>query len=237
MPPAKVHPMVEAGHPGEEQRQAIRAWMRAVMEQTGWAALEWARRARTSPTNITRFLKNNDASMPSWQTMGKLARVAPLPPPTVENIGNLPDLPPTTVSTGDYIPILALEMRPGMGGAGYQDLTDTSTVLFPRRLIRDQLGARAEDLRYFEVEGPSMEPMLESGDQVLVNITKRNPSQPGIFCLFDGFGTVCKLVERIRNTDPPMVRIISANSLFKPEEIAEADAHIMGRVVWFARQL
>jgi phage repressor protein C with HTH and peptisase S24 domain len=137
----------------------------------------------------------------------------------------------------DYLPIAALEMRPGMGGGGYEDLADATTVLFPRRLIRDQLGARAEDIRCVEVEGPSMLPMLESGDQVLVNIAKRNPSQPGIFCLWDGFGIVCKLVERIARSDPPRLRIISANPVFGPYELTEDEANIIGRVVWFARRL
>lgn len=158
-------------------------------------------------------------------------------PPPEPNISNTPDLPPIVPAGEDYEPIVFLEIRPGMGGGGYEDLTDASTVLFPSRLVRTQLGARPDELRVVEVEGPSMLPMLESGDQVLVNIAKRNPSQPGIFCLFDGFGIVCKLVERIRGTDPPMLRIISANPLFKPDEVTEEEAHIIGRVVWFARRL
>lgn len=146
------------------------------------------------------------------------------------------DLPPI-IAAESHVGVIALELKPGMGGGGYEDLSGSETILFPEHLILNQLSAKPEDLRVVEVEGPSMSPMLESGDQVLVNLTKRNPSQPGIFCLFDGFGIVCKLVERIRNTDPPMVRIISANSLFKPEEISEEEAHIIGRVVWFARRL
>lgn len=156
------------------------------------------------------------------------------------NLSNTPDLPPIVPAGEEYDPIAALEIRPGMGGGGYEDLSDATLVLFPKRLIRDQLGAKPDDLRVVEVEGPSMSPVLESGDQVLVNIAKRNPSQPGIFCLFDGFGIVCKMVERVRRIDPgeePKVRIISVNPLFKPEEITEDEAHILGRVVWFARRL
>ncbi len=36
----------------------IRAWMRTVMDNRGWSAEHWARVAGTSPTNVTRFLKD-----------------------------------------------------------------------------------------------------------------------------------------------------------------------------------
>jgi transcriptional regulator with XRE-family HTH domain len=53
----------------------VRVWMRAVMEKKDWSAEEWARKAETSPTNITRFLRGSK-HMPSTRTIAKLARVA-----------------------------------------------------------------------------------------------------------------------------------------------------------------
>jgi phage repressor protein C with HTH and peptisase S24 domain len=218
----------------------------AVLKKTGWSATEWARQTGATATTITRFMRKPDASMPTWETMRKLASKAPIPPPQIEvsaeaeglHIGNMPDQPiETGLGPQDYELITALDIRPGMGGGAYEGIPNASKVLFPRRLVRDQLGARPDDLRVVEVEGPSMLPMLESGDQVLVNINKRNPSQPGIFCLWDGFGIVCKLVERVPQTDPARLRILSANTAFSPYEIMEDEANIVGRVVWFARRL
>ena len=74
----------EPARPGEEQRDAIREWMIAVMKMTGWAARHWAGKVRTSPSNITRFVKHADAAMPTWKTMAKLASVAPIPPPGID---------------------------------------------------------------------------------------------------------------------------------------------------------
>lgn len=55
--------------------KSIRVWMRQVMETKEWSANCWATLAGTSPTNITRFLK--DAShIPSSRTISKLAYVA-----------------------------------------------------------------------------------------------------------------------------------------------------------------
>jgi phage repressor protein C with HTH and peptisase S24 domain len=49
---------------------------------------------------------------------------------------------------------------------------------------------------------------------------------------------VCKWVERIPNTDPPRLRISSENSRFQPYDAVEHDeATLIGRVVWFARQI
>ena len=39
-------------------KNKIRVWMRQVLDQNGWTAREWATKANTSPTNITRFLNN-----------------------------------------------------------------------------------------------------------------------------------------------------------------------------------
>lgn len=57
-------------------RRAIKVWMREVMTMKDWSAGEWARRAGTSPTNITRFLSPTSMIMPSSATISKLARVA-----------------------------------------------------------------------------------------------------------------------------------------------------------------
>lgn len=55
-------------------------WMRQVLDENNWTAAEWARRANTSPTNITRFLKDL-RYMPSGTTIDKLAGVVQLPAP------------------------------------------------------------------------------------------------------------------------------------------------------------
>ena len=58
-----------------QETRAIRVWMRQVMETKGWSANQWAGLAGTSPTNITRFLKDAE-HIPSSRTISKLAFVA-----------------------------------------------------------------------------------------------------------------------------------------------------------------
>lgn len=57
-------------------RNAVRVWMRQVMEEKNWNASEWARRAGTSPTNITRVLSPTSEIIPTSATLAKLARAA-----------------------------------------------------------------------------------------------------------------------------------------------------------------
>lgn len=59
----------------------LRHWMKQVMHDKEWNAQEWAVKAGTSPTNITRFLKGSD-HIPSYQTLVKLAGVAGVAIPT-----------------------------------------------------------------------------------------------------------------------------------------------------------
>lgn len=57
-------------------REALIAWMHAVLEDRDWTAEEWARRAKTSGTNITRFLRGAHGFTPSLKTIMRLAAAA-----------------------------------------------------------------------------------------------------------------------------------------------------------------
>ncbi len=58
----------------EKKRKIIRVWLRDVMQSQNMSAYEWATKAGTSPTNITRFLKDSKY-MPSSKTLAKLSAV------------------------------------------------------------------------------------------------------------------------------------------------------------------
>ena len=59
----------------EGERRAIRVWFRQIMKEKGMSANEWATKAGTSPTNITRFLNSDTKYIPSSRTISKLAAV------------------------------------------------------------------------------------------------------------------------------------------------------------------
>jgi phage repressor protein C with HTH and peptisase S24 domain len=136
-----------------------------------------------------------------------------------------------------YVALPFVQVSAGMGGGAVIDgegQPEEARVFFPPDVIR-ALRAAPEQLRVMTVSGPSMSPVLESGDQVIVDLGQTNPSQPAIFVLWDGYGLVCKWVERVPLSDPPKIRIISENQRFKPYEATAEEILIIGRVVWFAR--
>ena len=59
----------------ESERRAIRVWLRQTMKEKGMSANEWATKAGTSPTNITRFLNSDTKFIPSSRTISKLSKV------------------------------------------------------------------------------------------------------------------------------------------------------------------
>lgn len=141
-----------------------------------------------------------------------------------------------TARGDDYVTISSLLVETSLSG-GTAAGEKGKPYYFQREWIRDRLGVSPTDLRLSQVRGDSMEPVLCAGDMILIDITKKYPTPPGIFVLFDGFGLVAKRLEFISNTTPPAIRIISDNPQYSAYERTIDDLHIIGRVVWFAREL
>lgn len=108
---------------------------------------------------------------------------------------------------------------------------------FATDYLKQELGLERSKLAIVEVRGDSMEPTLSSGDRVLVNMSDRQVSQPGIFIVFDGDGTVVKRVEKIPGSVPPRIVLISDNPLHGRYELDSDVVQIVGRVVWRAGRI
>ena len=144
----------------------------------------------------------------------------------------------TSLAATQYVEVKTLDVRLGAGGggSGEEDFIGEPDLL-PIRLVEGELQGKASDFLLMEVEGTSMVPELLSGDRVLIDRRKTNPTQPGIFALFDGFGMVAKLVERVPRSDPPQLRILSRDPGLKPYQATLDEARIIGRIVWIARRV
>jgi len=122
------------------------------------------------------------------------------------------------------------------GGAG-----DTSepaeATLVRERFIRTELRGDPGDFLAAEVEGPAMQPVLQSRDEILIDCRRRAPVQPGLFALDQGLGPVVRWVEFVPGSEPPRYRVRSETPLIEPYEVDADAAGIIGRVVWFGRRL
>lgn len=138
---------------------------------------------------------------------------------------------------GDYvvIPRIMVDVSAG-GGAIVSSEQEGESYYFRKAWIKDHLGASPDDMRMLYVRGDSMEPTLYHNDLILVDTTRKTPSPPGIFVLFDGFGLVAKRLEYTQHT-PPRIRIISDNPQYSVYERSAEETVIIGRIAWFAREM
>ena len=139
---------------------------------------------------------------------------------------------------GNAVPVIEYDVRVSAGGGFHiSDETKKDVWIFSRQYLADELRLPVAGLVVLEVIGDSMEPTLHSGDRVLVNMNDTRVSQPGIFVLWDGDGTVVKRLELIPSTKPPKLKRISDNPLHSTYEVLLEHTKVIGRVVWVARRM
>jgi phage repressor protein C with HTH and peptisase S24 domain len=210
--------------------------LKKAMTEQRLSATELAKAADEKPSFIYDIL-NEKSVNPSPTRLGRIAESLGL---SLEYLAGLETSPKGRLKpTGEgYVEISSILIAASAGaGTAVVEEKQGEPYYFRRSWVRDRLGAKPEDLRMIFVEGDSMEPTLCSGDMILVDITKTNPTPPGIFVLFDGLGLVSKRLEFISHSNPPSIRITSDNPQYQPYERHLAEATIIGRVVWFAREI
>jgi phage repressor protein C with HTH and peptisase S24 domain len=139
---------------------------------------------------------------------------------------------------GLYVTIRSVKVTPSMGGGRIvEEVEEGEPLRFLARWVRETLKVQPDDLRIMRVEGDSMEPTLLDHDTVLVDLTKKTPSPPGIFVLHDGMGLVAKRVEIVPRSEPLRLRIVSDNSRYAAYDVTIDEANIVGRIRWFCREL
>lgn len=102
---------------------------------------------------------------------------------------------------------------------------------FPREWLLYDLRVEPANLRIITIEGDSMINTLMPGDKVVLDISKRVPSPPGLFAVWDGIGLVAKRLEHIEGSDPVTVRLISDNARYTAYERTADEIAIVGRIV------
>ncbi|PKP94314.1 MAG: transcriptional regulator [Alphaproteobacteria bacterium HGW-Alphaproteobacteria-14] len=107
------------------------------------------------------------------------------------------------------------------------DETAFDTFRFSRRWLAEQ-GLERSQLSAITVEGDSMEPLLNNGDEILVDCSPR-PFRDGIHVVRLG-DTL--MVKRVASAGPGRVALLSQNFAYPPVEVAAEEVAIIGRVVW-----
>lgn len=135
-----------------------------------------------------------------------------------------------------YREVAEYDVHVSAGGGALVDAENIARMWpFNPEYLQTILGLPGNQLAILEVRGDSMEPTLSSGDRIMVNMADKQVSQPGIFVLWDGGGTVIKRVEKIPGQD--RVVLISDNALHSRYEVDGEGVEVVGRVVWAGRRL
>lgn len=124
------------------------------------------------------------------------------------------------------IPRLAIGASAGPGALTAAEAA-FDTIRFSRRWLAEQ-GFEARQLSAIRVEGDSMEPLLNDGDEILVDRTPR-PFRDGIHVVRLGDSL---MVKRVASAGAERFSLLSQNLAYPPVIVPMEDVEIIGRVVW-----
>jgi phage repressor protein C with HTH and peptisase S24 domain len=130
--------------------------------------------------------------------------------------------------SGEWMDVPRLDLGASAGpGRVAGDEAAFDAFRFSRRWLAEQ-GLERAQLSALRVEGDSMEPVLNDGDEILVDRAPR-PFRDGIHVVRLG-DTL--MVKRVANAGPGRVALLSQNFAYPPVEVAADEVVIIGRVVW-----
>lgn len=110
-------------------------------------------------------------------------------------------------------------------------------ILLPENLIVGDLYGEPGDFLCMRVDGPGMSPILEDGDQVLVDRRSAPVSAPGLFAVDEGGGLVVKWLAALGDRDRQRYRVWTEECPAAAYIVSANRIQIFGRVVWAGRLL
>ncbi len=88
-----------------------------------------------------------------------------------------------------------------------------------------------KNTRMFQVRETAMEPEFKRGESVLVDMTDRAPTPPGVFLVSDGFSSMLRHCEYTPRSNGTEIRISARQNGFQSQVLKAGDFLIIGRVV------
>ena len=128
----------------------------------------------------------------------------------------------------DYIDVPRLAIGASAGPGALPDAEDSFDAFkFSRRWLEEQ-GLEGAQLSAIQVEGDSMEPLLNDGDEILVDRSQR-PFRDGVHVVRLG-DTL--MVKRVASAGAGRFALLSQNLAYPPVSVEAEELEIIGRVVW-----
>lgn len=221
--------MTQLPQTSREPLSGPRARLLAVSQEQGVSLAALSELLGRNPSYLQQFIRKGSPRKLEEQDRATLARFLGIGEEELREVKDNSYAPaPARHESGLWweVPRLDLGASAGPGRVpGGEAAFDT--FRFSRRWLEEQGLARAE-LSAIRVEGDSMEPLLNDGDEILVDRSPRS-FRDGIHVVRLG-DTL--MVKRVANAGPGRVALLSQNLAYPPVEVAAEEVEIIGRVVW-----
>ncbi len=199
------------------------------------------------PATLQTYLEEAEVALQKWRSetidaVAKIVKQKPavgeavtLPEAELEDDGALasPRVAHETALVPDVLPVpLRREVRAAAGGGA---LNDDETIMGYLAFRRDWLakyGLNAKRCSIIEVSGDSMDPTLEAGAMILMDLQRVRRRQNRIFVVGIDDGTIVKRLVR-KGED---WQLVSDNRRYKPRPWPP-EARMIGQVIWTGRTL
>ena len=129
---------------------------------------------------------------------------------------------------GDFVDVPRLDIGASAGPGALPDGEEAFDAFrFSRRWLTEQ-GLERAQLSAITVEGDSMEPLLNDGDEILVDRSER-AFRDGVHVVRLGDSL---MVKRVASAGAGRFALLSQNMAYPPVNVEAEDIDIIGRVVW-----
>jgi phage repressor protein C with HTH and peptisase S24 domain len=135
-----------------------------------------------------------------------------------------------------YAPLFDVQASAG-GGALVMNENITDNFAFNKQWLSSQLRVSSDNIAFVTVSGDSMEPTLDDGDLILVDMSQQQVNYEGIFLLQTDGGL---LTKRLKQAREGALQVISDNPQYPSWLISltqDEQTRVVGKVVWCGRTL
>jgi phage repressor protein C with HTH and peptisase S24 domain len=221
--------MKETLHNAAENLSGPRARLLELSQTRGVSLAALSELLGRNPSYLQQFIRKGSPRKLEEQDRATLARFLGVGEAELrEPQDNSYVRPPKRAESGDWVDVPRLDLGASAGPGrvpGHEAAFDT--FRFSRRWLAEQ-GLERAQLSAITVEGDSMEPLLNNGDEILVDCSLRQ-FRDGIHVVRVGNAL---MVKRVASAGPGRLALLSQNFAYPPVEVAAEDVAIIGRVVW-----
>lgn len=139
------------------------------------------------------------------------------------------DAPPARIPERVQVPLYDVRAAASRGIPQLEHDIIIDDLTFKLAWLRKRTSAGVDKLAVIKVWGDSMEPSLSEGDDVLVDLTQREPSGGGVFLIRDDGALLIKRLQKVGGR----LRVLSDNPAYEPYESDKVE--VLGRMIWQGR--